>query len=228
MPKPEYSSCRLRRERKIGSSSPSCSSCVRSMRVELRPIACDVPVELLTGVGRAPDRLAQRVVALVAYEGSHVNADLRVVRHAQTSGGEPQHLRDARAALQHDAQDDGFTSWGVVDHVAHPGQDRQPRGLPSRAPPAAQAVALLPGRSRPAGGPSRPVIPNGCLRGLALQRCGSTCDAPTARRPGPWSTSGCRTRTAGGSAGPADRTRLAPSPCRSCAAQRSAGAGRWR
>src|SRR5713101_1077062 len=97
--------------------------------VELRPISCDVAVELLTGVGRAPDRLAQRVVALVTYEGSHVNADLRVVRHAQASGGESQHLRDARPALQHDAQDDGFANWSVVDHVAHPGQDRQARGL---------------------------------------------------------------------------------------------------
>src|ERR1700738_560431 len=45
----------------------------------LRPFSCDIPLELLAGVGRAPDRLTQRVVALVAYEGSHVNADLRVV-----------------------------------------------------------------------------------------------------------------------------------------------------
>ena len=69
------------------------------------------------------------MLPLVAYEGSHVNADLRVVRHAQASGGESQHLRDARPALQHDAQDDGFAGWRVVDHVAHPGQDRQTRRL---------------------------------------------------------------------------------------------------
>lgn len=50
--------------------------------VEVRPISCDIPVELLADVGRAPDGLAQRVLALVAYEGSHVNPDLRVVRHA--------------------------------------------------------------------------------------------------------------------------------------------------
>src|SRR6266849_4441888 len=89
----------------------------------------DVPAWLFTGVGRAPNRLTQGVVALVAYEGGDVDPDLRVVGHAQASGGESQHLRDPRATLQHDAQDDGFACWRVVDHVAHPGQDRQARGL---------------------------------------------------------------------------------------------------
>src|SRR6266568_7231650 len=97
--------------------------------VELRPLSCDVPSELLTGVGRAPDRLAYRVLAFVAYEGSHINTDLRVVGHTQASGGESQNLRDARTTLQHNAQDDGLTGWRVIDHVAHPGQDRQSCGL---------------------------------------------------------------------------------------------------
>src|SRR4051812_11725331 len=89
----------------------------------------DVAAELLAGIGRAPDRLAKRVVALVAYENSHVNPDLRVVRKTETPGGETQNLRDPRATLQQDAQDDGLASWSVVDHVAHPGQDRQAYGF---------------------------------------------------------------------------------------------------
>src|SRR5712691_410606 len=90
---------------------------------------CDVPVQLFTGVGRAPDRLAERVVALVAYKGSHVNPDLRVMRKAQAPRSKSQNLRDPRATLQQDAQDDGFANWSVVDHVAHPGQDRQACGF---------------------------------------------------------------------------------------------------
>ena len=45
------------------------------------------------------------------------------------AGGQSKDLRDARAALQQEAQDDGLTRWGVVDHVPHPGQNRQPRRL---------------------------------------------------------------------------------------------------
>src|SRR6266567_3891537 len=89
----------------------------------------DVVAELLAGIGRAPDRLAKRVVALVAYERSHVNPDLRVVRQAQTPSSERQNLRDPRATLQQHAQDDGFASWSVIDHVAHPCQDRQACGF---------------------------------------------------------------------------------------------------
>src|SRR6266567_9070608 len=89
----------------------------------------DVVAELLAGIGRAPDRLAKRVVALVAYKRSHVNSDLRVVRQAQAPRSESQHLRDPRATLQQHAQDDGFASWSVIDHVADPGQDRQACGF---------------------------------------------------------------------------------------------------
>src|SRR5579863_9799549 len=89
----------------------------------------DVAVQLLTRVSRAPDRLCQCVRALVAYEGSHINADLRVVRQTQASGGQSQNLRNSRTTLEHDAQDDGFTRWRVVNHVAHPGQDRQARSF---------------------------------------------------------------------------------------------------
>src|SRR5258707_10986255 len=39
-----------------------------SLWVALRTITSDIPVELLTGVGRAPDRLSPRVVALFADE----------------------------------------------------------------------------------------------------------------------------------------------------------------
>src|SRR6266852_1230113 len=98
MPKPEYSSCCLRRERKIGSSSSSCSS-----RVRRCGSSCD------------------RSRAMYRWSCSRVSAEHQI--------GESQHLRDARPALQHDAQDDGFAGWRVVDHVAHPGQDRQTRGL---------------------------------------------------------------------------------------------------
>ena len=98
------------------------------MWVELRPISCDVPLELLAGVGRAPDRLAQRVVALVAYEGSHVNADPRVVRHAQARTilvsirYEPERVQIAvqddgvgMARTDLDASADGATHFGLSD-----------------------------------------------------------------------------------------------------------------
>ena len=44
MQKPEYPSCRLRRERKIGSSSPSCVQPRPGLRIELGPLAGDVPL----------------------------------------------------------------------------------------------------------------------------------------------------------------------------------------
>jgi len=129
MQKPEYSSCRLRRERKIGSSSPSWSSFVRACgstwersRAMYRCNCSRVSAEHQMGFRTlcSPCCGPEAVTSMPIF-GFCARRSPPAVR-PRTS--------ETRAPLSsRNAQDDRLTRWGVVDHVPHPGQNCQPRRL---------------------------------------------------------------------------------------------------
>src|SRR5260370_5583480 len=100
-----------------------------TLRIDLRPLASDIPPQLFAGLGRAPYRFVLRVFTLVAHKRRDVDANLRILCSTQTTSGQRKDLRHACATLQQKAQNDCLTRRRMVDHVPHAGQDRQPRRL---------------------------------------------------------------------------------------------------